>query len=135
MDQIHKVLLLWIVDERHARVCPSQLPLSPSWLGCRFEVFVQFPCYRAPGKGKRHAPFIGFCGFFACGFQWVDLLFLGGSQLLGVATEQLSLRLGQTLSGLLNASFGNAVEIIVGVAALLQGTVSRFASPYVFFLV
>jgi Ca2+/H+ antiporter len=33
----------------------------------------------------------------------------------------MSARLGQTLAGLLNASFGNAVEIIVGVAALLQG--------------
>ncbi|KAF9649010.1 calcium/proton exchanger [Thelephora ganbajun] len=43
------------------------------------------------------------------------------AKLLGVATDQLSLKLGQTLSGLLNASFGNAVEIIVGVAALLQG--------------
>ncbi|KAI0664729.1 Sodium/calcium exchanger protein-domain-containing protein [Cubamyces menziesii] len=41
--------------------------------------------------------------------------------LLGTATDQLSLKLGQTLSGLLNASFGNAVEIIVGIAALLQG--------------
>ena len=42
--------------------------------------------------------------------------------MLGTATEQLSLKLGQTLSGLLNASFGNAVEIIVGIAALLQGS-------------
>lgn len=42
-------------------------------------------------------------------------------QLLGDATEQMSLKLGQTLAGLLNATFGNAVEIIVGVAALLQG--------------
>jgi Ca2+:H+ antiporter len=33
----------------------------------------------------------------------------------------MSSRLGQTLAGLLNASFGNAVEIIVGIAALLQG--------------
>ncbi|KAG9226583.1 hypothetical protein CCMSSC00406_0006192 [Pleurotus cornucopiae] len=41
-------------------------------------------------------------------------------QLLGDATEQVSAKLGQTLAGLLNASFGNAVEIIVGVAALLQ---------------
>ena len=32
------------------------------------------------------------------------------------------MKLGQTLSGLLNASFGNAVEIIVGIAALLQGS-------------
>lgn len=41
-------------------------------------------------------------------------------QLLGTATEQISFELGDTLSGLLNASFGNAVEIIVGIAALLQ---------------
>ncbi|KAH9950297.1 calcium/proton exchanger [Amylocystis lapponica] len=41
--------------------------------------------------------------------------------LLGTATDQMSMKLGQTLSGLLSASFGNAVEIIVGVAALLQG--------------
>lgn len=41
-------------------------------------------------------------------------------QLLGDSTEQMSASLGQTLAGLLNASFGNAVEIIVGVAALLQ---------------
>jgi Ca2+:H+ antiporter len=33
----------------------------------------------------------------------------------------MSAKLGQTLAGLLNASFGNAVEIIVGIAALLQG--------------
>lgn len=33
----------------------------------------------------------------------------------------MSLKLGQTFAGLLNASFGNAVEIIVGIAALLQG--------------
>ncbi|KAG6889828.1 hypothetical protein C0995_014305 [Termitomyces sp. Mi166 len=33
----------------------------------------------------------------------------------------MSTKLGPTLAGLLNASFGNAVEIIVGVAALLQG--------------
>jgi hypothetical protein len=33
----------------------------------------------------------------------------------------MSLSLGQTLAGLLNATFGNAVEIIVGVVALLKG--------------
>ncbi|KAF8844815.1 Calcium/proton exchanger [Paxillus ammoniavirescens] len=43
------------------------------------------------------------------------------AKLLGEATEQMSVKLGQTLSGLLNASFGNAVEIIVGIAALLNG--------------
>ncbi|KAJ3980133.1 Sodium/calcium exchanger protein-domain-containing protein [Lentinula detonsa] len=42
------------------------------------------------------------------------------ASLLGTATDQMSTKLGQTLAGLLNASFGNAVEIIVGIAALLQ---------------
>jgi len=42
------------------------------------------------------------------------------AKLLGEATEQMSFKLGQTISGLLNATFGNAVEIIVGIAALLQ---------------
>ena len=32
----------------------------------------------------------------------------------------MSMQVGQTLSGLLNATFGNAVEIIVGIAALYQ---------------
>ncbi|KAL4077262.1 Sodium/calcium exchanger protein-domain-containing protein [Scleroderma yunnanense] len=43
------------------------------------------------------------------------------AKLLGEATDQLSDKLGQTLSGLLNASFGNAVEIIIGIAALING--------------
>lgn len=54
-------------------------------------------------------------------FSFSFLAIMPLAKLLGEATEQMSLKLGQTLSGLLNASFGNAVEIIVGVAALLQG--------------
>ncbi|KAF8517602.1 Sodium/calcium exchanger protein-domain-containing protein [Hysterangium stoloniferum] len=45
------------------------------------------------------------------------------AKLIGQATEEMSYTLGDTLSGLLNASFGNAVEIIVGIAALLQNQV------------
>lgn len=41
--------------------------------------------------------------------------------LLGDATEQCSLKLGQTLGGLMNATFGNAVEAIVGILALIKG--------------
>ena len=44
-------------------------------------------------------------------------------QLLGDATEQMSLSLGQTLAGLLNVTFSNAVEIIVGIVAFLKGEV------------
>ena len=35
------------------------------------------------------------------------------ASLLSFATEELATKLGQTLGGLLNASFGNAVELIV----------------------
>ncbi|KAL0067078.1 hypothetical protein AAF712_005865 [Marasmius tenuissimus] len=54
-----------------------------------------------------------------CGEEERQLI-VSGLQLLGDATEQMSFSLGQTLAGLLNASFGNAVEIIVGIAALLR---------------
>ncbi|PAV23831.1 Calcium proton exchanger [Pyrrhoderma noxium] len=53
-------------------------------------------------------------------FSFSFLAIVPLAKLLGDATEQLSFKLGPTLSGLLNASFGNAVEIIVGIAALLQ---------------
>ncbi|KAN0124599.1 calcium/proton exchanger, partial [Lactarius tabidus] len=42
------------------------------------------------------------------------------SSLLAFATDELSLRLGQTLAGLLNATLGNAVELIVAIIALVK---------------
>ncbi|KAF8623488.1 hypothetical protein AX15_006271 [Amanita polypyramis BW_CC] len=53
-------------------------------------------------------------------FSFSFLAILPLAKLLGVSTEEMSIRMGSTWAGLLNASFGNAVEIIVGVAALLQ---------------
>ncbi|KAF1821572.1 calcium/proton exchanger [Dissoconium aciculare CBS 342.82] len=41
--------------------------------------------------------------------------------LLSYATEELALYVGEVLGGLLNASFGNAVELIVSIIALTQG--------------
>jgi len=52
MDSILQILLFRVVGERHARVCPSELPLSPSGLGCRSEVRVQFYRYYATRKGN-----------------------------------------------------------------------------------
>ncbi|KAH8879665.1 Calcium/proton exchanger [Thozetella sp. PMI_491] len=40
--------------------------------------------------------------------------------MLSFATEEIALRTGETLGGLLNATFGNAVELIVAIIALLQ---------------
>ncbi|KAF8912029.1 Sodium/calcium exchanger protein-domain-containing protein [Gymnopilus junonius] len=53
-------------------------------------------------------------------FSFSFLAIMPLAKLLGDSTDQMSSKLGQTLAGLLNASFGNAVEIIVGIAALLQ---------------
>ncbi|WIG57938.1 MAG: Ca(2+)/H(+) antiporter [Ktedonobacterales bacterium] len=41
--------------------------------------------------------------------------------LIGVATEVLAERMGERIGGLLNATFGNAAEIIIGIAAIRAG--------------
>ena len=43
------------------------------------------------------------------------------AHLMGEATEELATRVGPTWGGLLNATFGNAAELIIGVIALMQG--------------
>lgn len=43
--------------------------------------------------------------------------------LLSLATEEISEHVGETIGGLLNATFGNAVELIVAVVALLRGEI------------
>lgn len=45
------------------------------------------------------------------------------AKILGYATEQLALHLGEALGGLLNATFGNAVELLVGILALVKGKI------------
>lgn len=42
------------------------------------------------------------------------------AKLLGYATEELSFRVGETLAGLINATLGNAVELIVAILALIK---------------
>ncbi|KZV74613.1 Calcium/proton exchanger [Peniophora sp. CONT] len=42
------------------------------------------------------------------------------AQLLAYSTEELSTRVGQTLAGLINATLGNAVELIVAIIALTK---------------
>ncbi|GAA6023168.1 hypothetical protein JCM11491_003285 [Sporobolomyces phaffii] len=42
------------------------------------------------------------------------------AKLLGFGTEELALRVGQALGGLLNATLGNAVELIVAIIALVK---------------
>ncbi|KAI7906656.1 calcium/proton exchanger [Cokeromyces recurvatus] len=45
------------------------------------------------------------------------------ARLLGFATEEIALRSGSVIGSLLNATFGNAVELILGMIALKEGLV------------
>jgi Ca2+:H+ antiporter len=45
------------------------------------------------------------------------------AKLLDYATDQLAMQVGDTLGGLLNATFGNAVELVLGILALRQGLI------------
>ncbi|KAJ2850943.1 hypothetical protein IWW36_001467 [Coemansia brasiliensis] len=45
------------------------------------------------------------------------------AKILGYATEQMSLHLGDVLGGLINATLGNVVELLLGILALVKGQV------------
>ena len=45
------------------------------------------------------------------------------AKFIGDATEELSARSGPALGGLLNATFGNATELLVGVFAIREGLI------------
>ncbi|KAI8071125.1 calcium/proton exchanger [Gilbertella persicaria] len=45
------------------------------------------------------------------------------AKLLGFATEDIALRTGEIIGGLLNATFGNAVELIISIISLTQNLV------------
>jgi Ca2+:H+ antiporter len=65
------------------------------------------------GKGKGWEPQVTFI--------LAALAVIPLAHLMGEATEHLSERTGPTLGGLLNATFGNAAEIIIGIIALTKG--------------
>ena len=66
--------------------------------------------------GMAHAPAI--VRFVLAGAALIPI-----AALLGEATEQLSARLGPAAAGLLNATCGNAAELIIAVLALRRGLV------------
>jgi Ca2+:H+ antiporter len=70
-------------------------------------------------------------GFAAHLLDWSDtmvfmlnfLAIIPLAKLLGFATEDIALRTGQTTGALLNATFGNAVELIIAIIALKEGEI------------
>ncbi|GAA5856154.1 hypothetical protein JCM9279_004929 [Rhodotorula babjevae] len=58
-------------------------------------------------------------------FVFTFLAIIPLAKLLGYGTEELALRVGQTLGGLMNATLGNAVELIVVQSSLLGSILSN----------
>ena len=116
----------------------SRLSLSTAW--CRFPPMTAAPTVaRAAARGRLPFPaperlllvLIVFVPLAAVA-AWLDwsavavfafsgLAIIPLAGLMGSATEQLSSRLGAGVGALLNATFGNAAELIIALVALQQG--------------
>ncbi|KAI2469980.1 Calcium/proton exchanger [Annulohypoxylon bovei var. microspora] len=65
--------------------------------------------------------FMNFDGRVVFGVNFVAIVPLAA--MLSNATEEIAMRTGEVLGGLINASFGNAVELIVAIIALTQNKI------------
>jgi len=68
-------------------------------------------------------------GVSVWGFVLAAVSLVPAAGLIGTATEHLARRSGPTLGGLLNATFGNAAELIIAIAALRAGRTIDSATP------
>lgn len=80
----------------------------------RLVPFILIPIAIALGLAGAPAALV----FFACAAAIIPL-----AHLMGTATEEVAARTGSTVGGLLNATFGNAAELIIGIFALKAGLI------------
>lgn len=114
------------MDERTPLLKFQQRPhISPSFLGyakikgvltfsCVNTLLVFVPLGVAAYVLEWGSPAVFLFNFFAI----IPL-----AALLSLATDEISEHVGETVGGLLNATFGNAVELIVAVVALFRGEI------------
>src|SRR5689334_25170612 len=86
----------------------------PRWLYLLLIMAVVAPVVEVVGGGQQAL------AVFIC--STLALISLAG--LIGRATEDLEYYVGPIAGGLLNATFGNAPELIIGIFALRQGLIS-----------
>jgi Ca2+:H+ antiporter len=99
---------------------PSATPKSGKetpWLSTD-RVFLGLLVVCLPLAVASHFLFPGTATFILCSLALVPL-----ARLMGEATEVIAHKLGSGLGGLMNASFGNAAELIIALAALRSGQV------------
>ncbi|QSQ23619.1 calcium/proton exchanger [Pyxidicoccus parkwayensis] len=79
-------------------------------------VFMGLLVVALPAAIASHFLFPGVWTFILCSIALIPL-----ARLMGEATEVIAHKLGSGLGGLMNASFGNAAELIIALAALRSG--------------
>ena len=95
---------------------PEAAPAAKSsWLTAD-RVFLALLVVSGPLAVASHFFFPGTQTFVLCCVALVPL-----ARLMGEATEVIAHQLGSALGGLMNASFGNAAELIIAIAALREG--------------
>ncbi|TMW62493.1 hypothetical protein Poli38472_005111 [Pythium oligandrum] len=81
------------------------------------------------------APFALWASLAHWGDTWIFLLnfvvLIPLANMLGEATESLAFHTGETIGGLVNATFGNAVEVVVAVLALSKGEINVVQSSLI----
>ncbi|EAQ85147.1 hypothetical protein CHGG_09161 [Chaetomium globosum CBS 148.51] len=97
----------------------TKITLFSSWINLLL-VFV--PLGIIAGEQEWSAPWVFSLNFFAI----IPL-----AAVLSFATEEIAGRLGETLGGLVNATFGNAVELIVSIVALRAGEIEVVQSSMI----
>ncbi|KAI8866469.1 calcium/proton exchanger [Ramicandelaber brevisporus] len=97
-----------------------KIPLIPSIKATVFMSYVNVMLVFIPLGFASHYAHWGDVPTFIINFLAIIPL----AKLLGFATEELALSLGEALGGLLNATFGNAVELIMAIIALSEGEIT-----------
>src|SRR5262245_37008835 len=93
----------------------SKAAASNPWLTTD-RVFLALLAVSFPAALASHFFFPGANTFVLCAVALIPL-----ARLMGEATEVIAHKLGAGLGGLMNASFGNAAELIIAFAALRSG--------------
>ncbi|OSS44070.1 hypothetical protein B5807_11210 [Epicoccum nigrum] len=108
------------LEERKRKAHKRKIPIGQQFRFVLFGAWINVLLIFVP---------VGFAVFYA-GLKPVPVFIINFiaiiplAAMLSNATEELAIRVGETMGGLLNATFGNAVELIVSIQALIKNEIT-----------
>ncbi|KAF3003412.1 hypothetical protein E8E13_000230 [Curvularia kusanoi] len=108
------------VEERKRKAHKRKIPIGQQFRFVLFGAWINVLLVFVP---------VGFAVYYA-GLKPVPVFIINFiaiiplAAMLSNATEELAIRVGETMGGLLNATFGNAVELIVSIQALIKNEIT-----------